>query len=339
MMDYLRLINLKTDRAPAKKIDADMRKNLDFYAPEVMILMCAIIIAAIGLNLGSTAVVIGAMLISPIMGPIQTIGYSISIGDKDLLKRAVGLFLFQVFISIATSAIYFWLSPLNQATEELMARTMPTFWDVLIAIFGGLAGIIGVTRKEKTNVIPGVAIATALMPPLATVGFGISQLNQTFLFGALYLFTINSVFIIIASAIGIQLLQIRRHDLVGLETNKKAAKNFRIILFIVIVPSLITSFTLINQEVVESNLNSYIYNEIETNTRKVVSEEIDYENNIISLIMVGDHIRESELQKIEQKLDNYGLEDYQINVIQNSYRDTTQSILSQIQEEDQEGEK
>ncbi len=177
---FLKQINLTIYRAPVKKIHSDMNKNIDFYAPEAVILICAIIIASIGLNLGSTAVVIGAMLISPIMGPIQSIAYAAVIGDTNLLKRAIYRVSSMVLIAIFASIIYFVLSPLNAPSDEIIARTNPTFWDdLLIAIFGGLAGIIGVTRTEKTNVVPGVIIATALMPPLCTVGFGIAHLNSS----------------------------------------------------------------------------------------------------------------------------------------------------------------
>ncbi len=333
IVDYLKQFNFKTDRAPVKVIDNNMRKNLDFYAPQAVILFCAIIIAAIGLNLGNTAVVIGAMLISPIMGPIQTIGYSVAIGDKQLLKKAIFLLIFQIIIAIGASTIYFVISPLNEPTNEILARTSPTFWDVLIAIFGGFAGIVGVTRNEKTNVIPGVAIATALMPPLATVGFGLAHLNQEIIFGALYLFIINSIFIVLTSTIGIEILQLRRQELREKLKNNQAAKHLQIGLIIIIIPSIIASASLINQQVVESNLNSYINQEIESDNRKVVSSEINYEQHQITLIIVGEFINKNEINKIETKLDDYKLEDYQIKIIQNSYAETTKTIIEQIKPE------
>ncbi len=333
IVDYLKQFNFKTDRASAKIIDNNMRKNLDFYAPQAAILFCAIIIAAIGLNLGNTAVVIGAMLISPIMGPIQTIGYSIAIGDKELLKKAMLLLIFQVLIAVGASVIYFAISPLNEPTSEILARTAPTFWDVLIAIFGGFAGIIGVTRNEKSNVIPGVAIATALMPPLATVGFGIAHLNQEIILGALYLFIINSIFIVLTSTIGIEILQIRRQELKEKLKNNQTAKHLQIGLIVVIIPSIIASASLINEQVVNSNLNSYINQEIETDNRKVVSSEIDYEQQQITLIVVGEFINKNEIDKIEAKLDDYRLDDYQVKIIQNSYAQTTKTIIEQIKPE------
>ncbi|MGM9554599.1 MAG: DUF389 domain-containing protein [Faecousia sp.] len=163
------------------------------------ILMMAILIASIGLNMNSTAVIIGAMLISPLMGSIQAMAYGVATVDAEQCKRSGSGFLFQIVISLVTSTLYFWLSPISTQTSELLARTQPNIWDVLIASCGGLAGMIGVTRKEKSNVIPGVAIATALMPPLCTCGYGIAHASVRIVLGAGYLFLVNAYFIFLAS--------------------------------------------------------------------------------------------------------------------------------------------
>lgn len=160
--------------------------------------MCAIAIASIGLNVNSTAVIIGAMLISPLMGPIVGLGYGTAVSDFSLIKLSFRNMLIFIVISLITSTLYFILSPLNEAQSELLARTQPTLWDVLIAFFGGVAGMLATARKEGSNVIPGVAIATALMPPLCTVGFGLAHQNWDFVIGAFYLFSINCVFIAFA---------------------------------------------------------------------------------------------------------------------------------------------
>ena len=156
-------------------------------------------ICSIGLNINSTAVVIGAMLISPLMGPILGLGLSIGTNDLDNLKSSIKNFLIALAVSLLTSTIFFLITPLHEAQSELLARTQPTFLDALIAIFGGLAGIIAVSRKDASNVFPGVAIATALMPPICTAGYGIANGNMHFFLGALYLFLLNSVFISIAT--------------------------------------------------------------------------------------------------------------------------------------------
>lgn len=172
------------------------------------ILMLAILIASIGLNMNSTAVIIGAMLISPLMGGITAIGYGIATNDLTLSKGAAIRLGIQVVICLITSTIYFTISPITTASSELLARTTPTAWDVLIALFGGLAGIIGQTRKEKSNVIPGVAIATALMPPLCTAGYGLARHRLDYFGGALYLFFINSFFICLAAIVVLKLLRL-----------------------------------------------------------------------------------------------------------------------------------
>lgn len=327
-MEKQQILSLKKGCASPQKVYADMKANLVYNAPEAFILMCAIVIASVGLNVGSTAVVIGAMLISPIMGPIQTMGFSIATGNKDMLLKAASLFGRQVVIAIVSSTIYFWISPLNQATAEIIARTSPTFWDVIIALFGGLAGIIGVTRLNKSNVIPGVAIATALMPPLATVGFGIAHLNMAYALGAFYLFAINATFITIASVIGVSLIGMRKLDIDGFRSNTKNRRQLYILLILLVIPSVISSVMQIDKQVVTGNLNALIANEIETDSRKVVSTELDYKNDDITLIIVGDHISNRQLTKIEAVLPDYSLNDYSINIVQNSFADTITSTLS-----------
>ena len=173
---------------------------------DTMILMCAIFIASIGLNMNSAAVVIGAMLISPIMTPIVGLGVGLAIFDTRLIKQSLVVLFTQVLVSLLVSTLYFWMSPLSYASSELIARTSPTIWDVLIAIAGGIAGVIGSRKKEANNIVPGVAIATALMPPICTAGYGLANGNVRFLFGALYLFLINCVFIMLINIVGTRIL-------------------------------------------------------------------------------------------------------------------------------------
>lgn len=330
-MNKNHFLSMHKGSASAQKVYGDMKANLVFNPPEAVILMCAIVIASVGLNVGSTAVVIGAMLISPIMGPIQTIGFSIATGNKWMLKKAFILFGKQVLIAVISSTIYFWISPLNQATEEIIARTSPTFWDVIIAIFGGLAGIIGVTRAEKSNVIPGVAIATALMPPLATVGFGIAHLNFAYTIGALYLFAINATFIAIASVVGVGLIGMRKIDVDEFTSERRSRRQLYLLLTLLVVPSVISSLFQIDREIVTGNLNQLIATEIETDSRKVVSTELDYANDKITLIVVGDHISATELQALEDVLLDYSLGGYSINIVQNSFKDTiTETVKSTL---------
>jgi len=191
--------NLHEDKEDESTIIESIRKNVDFRGANLWALIFAIFIASIGLNVNSTAVIIGAMLISPLMGPIMGIGLGIGINDFQLVKKGLKNLLIATVISIITSTLYFWITPLHEAQSELLARTSPSLWDVFVAFIGGLAGIVAGTRKEKSNVIPGVAIATALMPPLCTAGFGLAIGNLYYFFGAIYLYFINSLFICIST--------------------------------------------------------------------------------------------------------------------------------------------
>lgn len=187
--------SLENDTADQNKIRTHLIAGGQVTGSNLGILMLAILIASIGLNMNSTAVIIGAMLISPLMGSIHAAAYAIASADLKLFRKsALGLF-FQISISLLTSTLYFKVSPISTATSELLARIQPTIWDVLIALCGGLAGIIGITRTEKSNVLPGVAIATALMPPLCTCGYGIATTQWDFLLGAGYLFCVNAYFL------------------------------------------------------------------------------------------------------------------------------------------------
>ena len=166
--------NLRHDQADEGQVIDSITRNSDFVGANLWTLIFAILIASIGLNMNSTAVIIGAMLISPLMGPIMGVGLGMGTEDFGLVKKGVRNLLTATIIGIVTSAIYFWITPLDEAKSELLARTTPTLWDVFIAFFGGLAGVVAATRKEKSNAIPGVAIATALMPPLCTAGYGLA---------------------------------------------------------------------------------------------------------------------------------------------------------------------
>ena len=192
--------DLGEDSALQDEVVDNICRGVDFRGTNLWVLIFATFVASLGLNVNSTAVIIGAMLISPLMGPIMGMGLSVGINDFDLLKRSVRNFGFMVLVSILTSTLYFVVSPLSGAQSELLARTVPTTYDVLIAFFGGLAGIVAQSRRDRTStVIPGVAIATALMPPLCTAGYGLATLQLNYFLGAFYLFFINTVFIALAT--------------------------------------------------------------------------------------------------------------------------------------------
>ena len=225
-----------------------IRKNVYFRGPNVFILVCAIIIASVGLNVNSIPVIIGAMLISPVMGPILGFGFSLGVRDRQLLRDSLRNFLIMVGISIIASTLFFLLSPLNlEHPTELLARTNPTIYDVLIALFGGFAGILENSHKDKGTVLPGVAIATALMPPLCTVGYGISLLNWHYIGGALYLFLINSVFIALATFLGVKYLKYPVvSDMPGTRSRLSGGA-LAVVLLLIIVPSVFSAIEIVKE--------------------------------------------------------------------------------------------
>lgn len=202
--------NALPDKENETEIIKQISSGVTFHGANLWVLIFAVFIASLGLNVNSTAVIIGAMLISPLMGPISGMGLAVGIDDFNLLKRSVKNYLVATVISVITAMIYFIISPISEAQSELLARTSPTLYDVLIAIFGGAAGILALCTKGKGNVIPGVAIATALMPPLCTAGYGLAVGEISFFFGAFYLFFINTVFIALSTFIGVRMLRFQR---------------------------------------------------------------------------------------------------------------------------------
>lgn len=238
--------SLKNDTAEQEEIRTRLVEGGQVSGSNMGILMLAILIASIGLNMNSTAVIIGAMLISPLMGSIQAAAYGIASADLKLFRKSsIGLF-FQICISLLTSTLYFKISPISMATSELLARTQPTIWDVIIALCGGLAGIIGMTRTEKSNVLPGVAIATALMPPLCTCGYGIATKQWEFLWGAGYLFCVNAYFILFASTLILEILNVPKKQ-VALSNKQRQAIKRKIIIntIIVILPSFFVAYNMV----------------------------------------------------------------------------------------------
>ena len=236
-----------------------IKNSIWFQGPNVWILAFSIIIASVGLNVNSTAVIIGAMLISPLMGPIIGIGLSLGTYDFDLLRAALKNLLIMVLISLAASTFFFLISPLSLVNAtELEARTSPTIYDVLIALFGGLAGILENSRKERGTVLSGVAIATALMPPLCTAGYGLAHLSARFFFGALYLFLINCVFITIATYLMVRYLHFRKVDNPNPIISSRRIRLMSLILFLFIAPSLWSAFNLIRSNNFERNVRDFV---------------------------------------------------------------------------------
>ena len=267
------LFNLHEDRANEKETIEEIKRTVVFRGANLWILIFAIMVCSVGLDVNSTAVVIGAMLISPLMGPIMGVGLGVGINDLQLIIRALKNLGIAVIMSVLTSALYFWISPLDQAQSELLARTQPTLWDVLIAMFGGLAGIVAGSRREKSNAIPGVAIATALMPPLCTTGFGLATGNWEFFFGAFYLFFINSVFISLATFLIVRFLRFHPKEFLDPQRESQVKRYIAIFVILTIIPSVITAFTVVRKTVFERNASRFVRTEMIFDNCQVINQQ------------------------------------------------------------------
>ncbi|MBQ7222870.1 MAG: DUF389 domain-containing protein [Bacteroidales bacterium] len=303
--------------------EANIRRNIYFRGATVFILICAIIIASLGLNVNSIPVVIGAMLISPVMGPNMGFGFGLATRDYKLLKDSLKNFGVMVAISIIASALFFILSPLElENPTELLARTNPTIYDVLIALFGGTAGMLEVSRNEKGTVLSGVAIATALMPPLCTVGYGISVLNLTYIFGALYLFTINSIFIALATFLVAKYLKYPIVPDTGGAKRRLKSSTVAIILIVIIIPSIISAIQVIK----ENNFNMHATRLISEN--KTIGSSFIYDYKIdnktkpstIEMFMAGDILSDIDKEILFSQAEKHGIMRNQIIIRENASR-------------------
>lgn len=303
-----RTMNLR-DGADIQNTTEGIKRDISFRGHTAWILMLSIFIASIGLNVNSTAVVIGAMLISPLMGPILGIGLAIGTHDWETLIRSLKNFGIAIFISLFTSTLYFLITPLHDVQPELLARTKPTFLDVLIAIFGGFAGIIAGSRKEKNNVVPGVAIATALMPPLCTAGYGLATLNLKFFFGAFYLFFLNSVFISLSTFIVVRYLHFPRINFVNPVREKQIRRYMGIFLIIVIIPSASIFWNVIKESRFHATVLDFVKKEVVFPKSEIINTKITYNDtlSIINIYIIGEMVPDETIAKLNLKLDEYGL--------------------------------
>jgi uncharacterized hydrophobic protein (TIGR00271 family) len=308
--------SLRKDKEDQTEITESIRRGIVFRGINVWVLIFAIFLASIGLNVNATAVIIGAMLISPLMGPIMGIGLGLGIYDFGLVKAAAKNLAIMVVISLITSTVYFTLSPLEAAQSELLSRTRPTIWDVLIAMFGGLAGIVAGASKEKGNVIPGVAIATALMPPLCTAGFGLARGDFYITLGAFYLFCINAVFISVSTFVVVRLLRFTAHRMVDPREGKRIRKIIYLIVVITVLPSVLIAYLTVQKAIYEQRAAQYIRNEFHFPRTYILSTAVDYENNLINLVLIGEAIPEDSLNIIRERARTYSLDANDVQITQ-----------------------
>lgn len=312
-----RRLSIIDNATPDSTIEG-IEKDAEFRGFNLWILILSILICSIGLNVNSTAVVIGAMLISPLMGPIMGIGLSLGINDIDLLKRSLRNWGVAVAMAILSSTTYFFITPLNFESSELLARTTPTLLDVLVAIFGGAAGILAGSRREKNNVVPGVAIATALMPPLCTAGFGLATGKFDYFFGAIYLFLINSIFIALATTLVVRYLKYPVRKLPNLDKERKVKRAVGIIVFIFVLPSMYVFYNLVTDALYDQRVQLFRDGELHYEGAELVRESLEHseEGSEYTVVFFGEEIPENVITGWKRKLNEYELPDLDLRIVQ-----------------------
>ncbi len=321
-IDRVKQIARLTDHIDTQSAQASIIANIDFKGPNVWILAFAIIIASVGLNVNSIPVIIGAMLISPLMGPIMGIGLALGINDTRLLKKAFTNLLIMTGISIMASTFFFVLSPLSlEEPTELLARTNPTIYDVFIALFGGFAVIVEICRKEKGTVIAGAAIATALMPPLCTAGYGIATGSFAYFIGACYLYFINSVFIALATFLIVRTLHFPMVHFSDPEKQRKVHRIITVFTIVLIIPSIYSAFMVIK----ENNFNQIAKTFVQQNKNLGNSYIYDYTTrhsghkpSVITISIAGEALSEKEIEQLHHKLVHFGITPEQLEINQSS---------------------
>lgn len=317
-----RFFNALPDKTDETAIVEQISDGVTFRGANLWVLIFAIFIACLGLNLNSTAVIIGAMLISPLMGPIIGMGLAVGRADLELLKRSLTNYGVSTVISVLTAALYFQLTPLTEAQSELLARTSPTLYDVLIALFGGAAGILALSTGGKGNVIPGVAIATALMPPLCTAGYGLAMGEWSFFFGACYLFFINTVFIALATYLGVRLLQFKPKQFVDKARLAVVNRYIAVIVVVTMLPAVYMTTQIIRQSVFENHVKQFVKQELNHPGTRILSEQADRETKTLDVVALGAALPNEMIEAARQRLADYQLADYQLNVIQGAQSDS-----------------
>lgn len=316
LRDLLDNFRIKAHRETYRSVVKSIEHGVEFRGTNLWVLVFAILIASLGLNVNSSAVIIGAMLVSPLMGPIMGMGLAMGINDLALLRKSAINYGFAAAISLITSTLYFKLSPIHEAHSEILARTSPNIYDVLIAFVGGLAGILATASKLKGNVLPGVAIATALMPPLCTAGYGIATGQGKFFAGAFYLFIINTVFIALATLVTVRFMRFPLRE----QVNPGHAKRVRHIIWFVtavtMLPSVYLGYEIVMETRFRLRAEKFVELEAVIPGDFLLKKHIDTEKKIITLTFGGKPINESQIDTLKAKLKNFNLEGSDLQIRQ-----------------------
>lgn len=328
-------LDLRKDKDNELATVDSIRKGVEFKGANLWILIFAIFMASLGLNVNSTAVIIGAMLISPLMGPIMGVGLSVGIGDFELMKRSLKSFLITTAFSVITATLFFLFTPIAEAQSELLARTSPTIYDVFIALFGGLAGVVALSTKEKGNVIPGVAIATALMPPLCTAGYGLASGNLIYFLGAFYLYFINSVFISLATFLGVRVMHFQRKEFIDKAREKTVRKYIVFIVVLTMCPAVYLTIDIIRSTFYETAANRFITEQLNFENTQVLDKKVNYEKREIRVVLIGPEVPDASIALAREKLKTYQLSETKLTVLQGMNNGTVDisSIRSMVMED------
>lgn len=314
------LLDFRDDKAGDVATIESLKGDVEFRGTKLWILICAILVASIGLNVNSTAVIIGAMLISPLMGPIIGFGLGFGIADLDLVRKSLRNLALTTLFSILTATIYFLLTPLDQPGSELLGRTEPSLYDVLIAFFGGAAGLIAGSSKSKGQVLPGVAIATALMPPLCTAGFGLATGNWAFFFGAIYLYIINSVFIAFATFVMVRIMRFPMKSVASGDMRKRTYRWITVIAVCTLIPSIYLSVRLVRDSYQEQRAKQFVADHFAPPAHQVIRQSFVRADGdkrpYIDVVLIGKPLSSQTIDSIATLLPSYGLSNFDLQVHQ-----------------------
>ena len=327
----LRFVSLHTGEEDRQKVFENVRSGISFRGSNLWILACAIVIASIGLNVNSTAVIIGAMLISPLMGPIVGAGFALGTYNFELLNKSMRNLAVSTIVGLGVSAIYFYVSPFKETQSELLARTAPNIYDVMIAFFGGVVGVIAITRVEKGNPIPGVAIATALMPPLCTAGYGIAIGNWYYFLGAFYLYSINCFFICIATFLIIKYLKYPPVKQLNVNRAKLIRYWISFIILIMILPSFYLAYSLYQQRSFDTNVNKFLDQEFNNKGYTMIYKKTNFSTTPkkVEVAFLTQRFDSAQIINYNQMLEDFGLEDTQL-IIRQDEIDLKSEILNEL---------
>ena len=312
----------------------ETEESIVFEGYNVWILVCSIIIASVGLNIDSTAVIIGAMLISPLMGPIRGIGFGVGTNNLVLIKRSVKNVGITVAVSVFTSYLYFLITPVDQLTNQLFLRTAPNFLDVIIAFTGGLAGVIAAVKGKNDTVIPGVAIATALMPPLCTAGYGLANGEWHYFFGASYLFLINTVLITLSTILVVRYMNFPKHKYFDSKIERKVKSSIVIFMVIILAPSTYLFYTMIQQTVFENKAQDYVNRVVKNGTKGTIDFDTGFtaDSSYINIKISGGYAGGDMIESWKRSLTDYDLGGVYLKVYQGADITILENKLSVLEQ-------